>query len=105
MPARVLQPLTSQLTCGPKGNFTCMSSQLVLTGVLPGTATSAGTIDGVMTSVGLTISGVGYSFPFTFAAAPAQGSGVQCGGANQPFCPVPVVAGQSVSVTVTISFQ
>jgi len=43
-------------------------------------------------------------FAFSFATLPAQGSGT-CGGASQPACAVPVTAGQSISVTVTFSFQ
>jgi hypothetical protein len=44
-----------------------------------------------------------FTFPFTSANLPAQGSGT-CGGANQPPCAVGVSAGQTVSANVTISF-
>lgn len=43
-------------------------------------------------------------FAFSFATLPAQSSGT-CGGASQPACAVLVTAGQSISVTVTFSFQ
>jgi hypothetical protein len=44
-------------------------------------------------------------FVFTTATLPAQGSGT-CGGATQPSCAVNVsTAGQTIAVTVTISFQ
>ncbi|MFZ0394777.1 MAG: hypothetical protein WAL73_13025 [Terracidiphilus sp.] len=41
---------------------------------------------------------------FTAAKLPQSGSG-QCGGTNQPSCAVNVAAGQTVNVSVTITFQ
>jgi len=84
-----------------------LPSQLVLSGTTPSAeVTQAGTIDTVTTLMLIAQPGNGaYDFfPITLASLPAQGSGT-CGGANQPPCAVSVGAGQSITATVTISFQ
>lgn len=90
------------------GNYVTSSlpSQLVLSGTtLSGLVTQTGTIDTVTTLMLIALPNGDWAlFPITLASLPAQGSGT-CGGANQPPCAVSVGAGQSITATVTISFQ
>lgn len=76
-----------------------LPTQLTIAGSVQ--AAQAGTVDAVFTIVQLNSS---FSFPFTYVGLPQQSSGT-CGGANQPPCAVSVAAGQTVAVTVTISFS
>jgi len=101
------QNISAIVTQSGTNYVTSLPSQLVLSGTAPSAmVTQAGTIDTVTTLMLIAQPGNGtYAFfPITLASLPAQGSGT-CGGANQPPCAVSVGAGQSITATVTISFQ
>lgn len=93
-------------------DFGLLPGQLTISG--SSTVPQQGTIDTVVTIIDLygltkigpspTSSSTAVFFPFTSATLAAQGSGT-CGGAGQPPCAVAVAANQTVSATVTISFQ
>ena len=82
--------------------------QITISGSVPSSQVyQSGTVDAVESDIILASTvtqGLTEPYGFTVATLPAADSG-KCGGANQISCAIPVAAGQSISVSVTISFQ
>jgi hypothetical protein len=104
-PAAIISP-ASGATVGSRNNnsnveSTTLPAQFTISGSIQ--AGQQGDIGAVMTAIALNPGDI--VFPFSLAALPPSVIG-QCGGQGQPACTVvTVAAGQTISATVTYSFQ